>query len=191
MPGPEAEAALLQALAKTSGSNQVGIINSLAVRRDAKPRPPWANCFPTPTPTSPAPPPWAWAASAGRRRSKRCNPPGATPPRARCMKRRVDGLLACANQLLTEGKDSDALKIFQRLYDTGKKRRRAAGRFSRRHSRLGKERHFAHGQGHRRQRRRQPGSRLASGRQMEGSGRHARRWPICCPRSKCPCKSHC
>src|SRR5580692_1377299 len=34
MPGPEAETALLQALAKTSGSNQIGVINSLAVRQD-------------------------------------------------------------------------------------------------------------------------------------------------------------
>src|SRR5580698_1913701 len=34
MSGPEAEAALLQALVKASGSNQIGVINSLAVRRD-------------------------------------------------------------------------------------------------------------------------------------------------------------
>ncbi len=34
MPGPEAESALLHALAKTSGSNQIGVTNLLAVRRD-------------------------------------------------------------------------------------------------------------------------------------------------------------
>ena len=36
------------------------------------------------------------------------------------MQAQTDGLLACANQLLTEGRDSAALKIFQRLYDSGK-----------------------------------------------------------------------
>jgi hypothetical protein len=58
MPGPEAEAALLQALAKTSGSNQVGIIDSLAARRDTAAVPALGKLLSDADTNAPAPPPW-------------------------------------------------------------------------------------------------------------------------------------
>jgi HEAT repeat protein len=120
MPGLEAEAALLEALGKTSGSNQVGIINSLAVRRDAAAVPALGKLLSDPDTNS------ACAAAMGLGRigapqaldalqaDWRDSASGAVH------EAEIDGLLACANQLLTEGNHSAALKVFQRLYDNGK-----------------------------------------------------------------------
>jgi HEAT repeat protein len=120
MPGPEAEAALLEALAKTSGSNQVGLVNSLAARRDSQAVPALGKLL------SDADTNAACAAAMGLGRiggpqalaalqgAWSDAAPGAVQGAE------MDGLLACANQLLTEGGESDALKVFQRLYDTGR-----------------------------------------------------------------------
>jgi HEAT repeat protein len=120
MPGPEAEAALLQALGKTSGSNQIGVINSLAVRRDTEAAPALGRLL-SDTDTN--------AARAAAMALGRIGGPQAIAALEAAWsdsasgpvhEGEVDGLLACAHQLLTEGSDSAALKIFQRLYDTGK-----------------------------------------------------------------------
>jgi HEAT repeat protein len=120
MPGPEAEAALLQALAKTSGSNQIGVINSLAVRRDIKAAPALGTLL------SEANTNVACAAAMALGRI------GGTEARAALLAAwphsgsgavhdaEFDGLLACANKLLTERDQTTALKIFQILYRSSK-----------------------------------------------------------------------
>jgi HEAT repeat protein len=120
MPVPEAETALLRALPKTSGSNQIGLVNSLAVRRDPAAVPALAALL-SDTDTSVA----AVAAMAlgrigGPEALKALQTVWSGSATGAAHQGQTDGLLACANQLLTDGKDSAALKIFQRLYDSGK-----------------------------------------------------------------------
>jgi HEAT repeat protein len=118
MPGPEAEAALLQALAKMSGSNQIGVINSLAVRRDTNAAPALGGLL-SEADTN--------AACAAAMALGRMGGPQAIAALMAAWPHSVsgavhaaefDGLLACANRLLTEGGQTTALKIFQHLYRT-------------------------------------------------------------------------
>jgi HEAT repeat protein len=119
LPGPEAENALLSALPQTSGSNQVGIINSLAMRRD----PVAVGALAHLLNNSDSAVAVAAADGLGRiadtralKSLERALPGGTGIVRDA----EIDSILACANQFLTDGKDASALKIFRQIYDQEK-----------------------------------------------------------------------
>jgi len=120
LPGPEAEAALLQALEKTSGSNQVGLINSLAVRRDAAAVPALSKLLSDTDTNSACAAAMGLGRIGGPQAVDALQSVWSNNASRAVHEAEIDGLLNCANQLLTESKDSDALKIFQRLYEAGK-----------------------------------------------------------------------
>ncbi len=119
MPGPEAGQALLKALPKTSGSNAVGIVNSLAFRRETAAVPALGALL------SNSNLPLASAAAVGLGRIGgpqalkllQAAAPASSGPLHGA---EIDGLLACANTLLTAGDTAEAAKIFQQLYDREK-----------------------------------------------------------------------
>ena len=119
MPVPEAETALLRALPKTSGSNQVGIVNSLAVRRAAA-VPALAALLSDTDPAVAASAAMALGRIGGPMALKALRAVWSHSTAGAAHQAQTDGLLACANQLLTEGRHSDALEIFQILCDTEK-----------------------------------------------------------------------
>jgi hypothetical protein len=114
MASPEAGAALLAAVDKTTGSNQVGIINSLGLRREAAAAPTLAKLL-SATDTNVA---FAAADALGHIGTQ-------TALSALRSARRdagplhdavIDATLTCANQLLTTGDATTALPVFQDLY---------------------------------------------------------------------------
>jgi HEAT repeat protein len=117
MPGTEAEQALLQALGKTSASNQVGVINSLGVRGDMAAVPALGASL-SATDTNAA---CAAAVALGRiggmqalealRLAWKPADSGAVHDAE------TDGLLACASRLVGVQTRAVALKTFQNLYD--------------------------------------------------------------------------
>jgi HEAT repeat protein len=120
MPVPEAEAALLRALPKTSGSNQVGIINSLAVRRYDDAVPALAGLLSNSDTTVAASAAMALGRIGGPKALRALQAVWSDSATGAAHQAQTDGLLACANQLLTEGKDSAALKVFEALCDSRK-----------------------------------------------------------------------
>ena len=119
MPWPEASAALLGALAKTSGSNEVGIINSLAMRHDTAATPRLSKLLRDSDSVVAVAAAQALGRIGGVKAVKSLEaalPEAASPVRGA----EIDGLLDCANTLLTEGRNGPALKIFQSLYDKEK-----------------------------------------------------------------------
>jgi HEAT repeat protein len=117
---PEAGNALRQALAKTSGSNEVCIIDSLAVRNETAAAPDLARLQTGADP--------AVAAAAARALGHMSGPEAVSAlqtgwsasgagavHQAQC-----DGLLACATRLSNEGDKEQASKIFKGLYDREK-----------------------------------------------------------------------
>jgi len=109
--------ALLGALAKTSGSNEVGIINSLGVLRETSAAPDLAKLLSN----SDSEVTVAAAEALGH-----IGGPVALPALQEAWNASTagavhdaenDGLLACANQLVTSGNFEQASKIFQTLYD--------------------------------------------------------------------------
>jgi HEAT repeat protein len=120
MPGPEAEGALIVALAKTSGSNQVGIINSLAARGDATAAADLGKLLSNADTNTACAAAMGLGRIGGPKALKALQAAWSDTAAGSVHDAEIDGLLDCANRLLTENKDSDALKIFQRLYDTGK-----------------------------------------------------------------------
>ncbi len=115
MPYPEAGAALLAALGKTSGSNQVGIINSLAMRHEADATPQLVPLMAS----SDSDVAVAAAEALGRIGGAQAITPleAAVGGSAGAVHRaQIDALLACANRLLTEGTQELASGIFQRIY---------------------------------------------------------------------------
>ena len=117
---PEAETALLQALPKTSGSNRIGLVNSLAVRRDAAAAPALAALLSGTDTNAAAAAAMALGRIGGPKALEALQTAWSAADTGAAHLAETDGLLACANQLLTEGKDSAALKIFRRLYDSAK-----------------------------------------------------------------------
>lgn len=116
MPEPEAGEALLAALPKTSGSNQVGIINSLAKRHQSDAILPLGKLL-SETDLDVA---VAAAEALGRigggkslEKLEAALPSSTGHVRAA----EIDGELAIANQLLAQGEARTARKTFQRLYD--------------------------------------------------------------------------
>src|SRR5208282_4426754 len=101
-PVAEAGQALLEALPKTSGSNEVGIIHSLAVRRETAAVPVLGGLLSNSDPTV------AVAAAAGLGRiggSQALQLLEAAAPASTGVMHaaQIDSLLVCANRLLTEG----------------------------------------------------------------------------------------
>jgi HEAT repeat protein len=120
MPGPEAETALLEALAKTSGSNQIGIINSLAVRRDTAAVPALGRLLSNSDTKAASAAAMALGRIGDAPALKTLQEEWSDSASGALRDAEVDGLLACANNLLTEGRDSAALSVFQKVYDNGK-----------------------------------------------------------------------
>lgn len=120
MQAAEAGAALLTALPKTSGSNEVGIINSLAARKET---PAIAQLGKL---QSDANVDVAVAASealgriGGAKALATLETAGSSSTGA-IHDAQIDALLTFANELLTQGEKSAARKIFQRLCDSEKK----------------------------------------------------------------------
>jgi HEAT repeat protein len=120
MPGPEAGNALRQVLPKTSGSNEVGIIQSLGARGETAAVPDLTKLLGD----SDAEVAVAAADSLGHIGGPEAVQAlqgawnGSTAGAAHDAE--SDGLLACANRLLTSGDKGQALKIFQALYDREK-----------------------------------------------------------------------
>ena len=115
MPGPEAEAALLQALAKTSGSNQIGVINSLAVRRDTVAVPAVGKLLSGADTNVACAAAMALGRIGGQQAIEALQGAWPHPLSGALHDAEFDGLLACANRLLTEGDRASALIIFQGL----------------------------------------------------------------------------
>ena len=120
MPGPEAEAALMQALEQTTGSNQVGMINSLAVRRDAAAVPALGKLLSDADTNSACVAAKGLGRIGGPQSLAALQAAWSDSASGAVHEAEIDGLLACANQLLTEGGEAAALNVFQRLYETGK-----------------------------------------------------------------------
>jgi HEAT repeat protein len=114
---PEAGRALIKALAQTSGPTQVGIIDSLGVRAEARAVSPLTKLLAASDPA---------VATAAATSLGRISTPSAlkalqqVPPTVPAAVHRavVDGTLRCANRLVASRANGKALKVFQRLYDT-------------------------------------------------------------------------
>ncbi|HEY3861818.1 MAG TPA: HEAT repeat domain-containing protein [Verrucomicrobiae bacterium] len=120
MSGPDAEMALLRALDKTSGSNQIGIVNSLAVRKDPAAVPALDKFLASADTNLSCAAAMGLGHIGGPRALKALLGAWSDAGTGAEHQAEIDALLECANQLLTENKDSAALKVFQRLYDAGK-----------------------------------------------------------------------
>jgi HEAT repeat protein len=116
MPGPEAEAALLQALAKSSGSNQIGVINSLAVRQDTVAAPALAKLLSGADTKAACAAAMALGRIGGPQALDALQAAWNGSASGALHDAEIDGLLTCANKLLTEGGHAAALKVFQTLY---------------------------------------------------------------------------
>lgn len=117
MPGPEAENALRQALSKTSGSNEVGIINSLGFRADASAVPDLAGL----TENKDAPVAAAAANALGHIGGadavKALENAWDDPASGAAHEAQTDALLACAYRMQSANESAAAAKIFQKIYD--------------------------------------------------------------------------
>ncbi len=117
MSSPQAGRALVAALDKTKGPTQVGIINSIGLRRDAQAVPPLARLLADTDPQVAA----ASAGALGRIASPSAikalqkTLAHSTPPVHAAI---IDALLRCANHLLEVKDRSQALAIFKHLYKT-------------------------------------------------------------------------
>ena len=120
MPGAEAETALLQALAKASGSNQVGLINSLAVRQDPEAVEALGKLLSDADANAACAAAMALGRIGGPQGLRALQASWDTSASGPLHEAEADGLLACANGLLAEEKEPAALVVFQKLYDTAK-----------------------------------------------------------------------
>jgi HEAT repeat protein len=123
MEAPEAGAALLLALPRTSGSNEVGIINSLGARGETAAIAPLGKLL------SDANADVAAAASEALGRIGGAKAVAALERAPSSTEAIDDALLMIANELLMKGDQSAARKIFRRLYDTEKKESVRVGAF--------------------------------------------------------------
>ena len=115
MKAEQAEAALLEALSKTKGSLQVGMINSLAARREAEAVPALVRLLSgteEAVASSSARALGALGGSDAVKALRKCARSSAAGPLHAAA---VDGLLRCANQMLSSGERSSALAIFEQL----------------------------------------------------------------------------
>jgi HEAT repeat protein len=118
MPAPEASRALVEALGKTTGLTRIGLINSVGLRGETEAVPALAKLLAEPE-----------AASAAAQSLGKIGGPealqaleGALPNSSGPSHGPVaDALLACANRLLAAGERTNALAVFQRLYQPQEK----------------------------------------------------------------------
>lgn len=114
---PEASRALIKALAQTSGPTQVGIIDSLGVREEAKAVSPLAKLLAARAPAVAA----AAATALGRISTSSALAalqkalPTSPGPAHRAM---VDATLRCANRLVASRSQGKALKVFEQICNT-------------------------------------------------------------------------
>jgi HEAT repeat protein len=120
MPGPEAEAALLAGAGQNIRLQSDRHHQFAGVRRDAVAVPALGNLLSDPDTNAARAAAMALGRIGGPQALQALQAAWSDSASGAVHEAEIDGLLACANQLLTEGKDSAALKIFQRLYDTGK-----------------------------------------------------------------------
>lgn len=116
MPWPEAGQALLAALPELSGSNKVGIIDSLAMRKETTAIVPLTRLLPDPDTDVAVAAAEALGKIGGKDSATKLEAaiPNSTGASHQAQ---VDALLEIANFSLTHGNAGDARKIFQRLYD--------------------------------------------------------------------------
>jgi HEAT repeat protein len=117
MPAPEAGAALLEALPKTSGLTEIGIINSLAARKDEAAIAPLSKLLSDANNDVAV----AAAESLGRiggAEALAALESAAAVSSAAVNDARIDARLMIANELLTHGDDVAARNAFQRIYDS-------------------------------------------------------------------------
>ena len=115
LPGKAAGEVLREALGQTSGPLKVGIIDSLAVRRESAATPDLGRLLTSSDQAVAA----ASAEALGRIGTSACLKilQASVPTSAgRVHQAEVDALLTCANRFLEEGHDSKALKLFKDLY---------------------------------------------------------------------------
>jgi HEAT repeat protein len=117
MPGPEAGNALRQALSKTSGSNEVGIINSLGARGETNAGPDVARLLSCPDPGVAMAAAEALGHMGGPKALQALQSAWSGSGAGALHDAESDGLLACASRFLTSGDMMRALPIFQSLYD--------------------------------------------------------------------------
>lgn len=117
MKGPEAEDALLQALNKTTGSNQVGIINSLGQRRDRKAVPDVIKLLPSADAQVAVAATEALGKLGGADALQALQTAWDGSSAGALHDAEDDALLASANSLLTSGDHGAAAKIYRELYD--------------------------------------------------------------------------
>lgn len=117
VPVPQAEEALIQALSKTTGSNEIGIINSLGIRADAEAEPDLAKLLGG----SDKEVAFAAATALGKIKvpaaCQALQSAWSNSPAGPVHNAETDGMLACANRLLAEHEMRQALAVFQDLYD--------------------------------------------------------------------------
>jgi HEAT repeat protein len=121
MPGPEAENALRHALAKTSGSNEVGIIYTLGTRADPVAVPDLSKLLTSSDPVVAAAAAEVLGKMPGGEASAALESVWSASPDGAVHDAQRDALLACANRMLAGNEPSRALSIFQKLYDREKK----------------------------------------------------------------------
>jgi HEAT repeat protein len=117
MPGVEAEDALRQALAKTSGSNEVGIIMSLGTRGETAAVPDVTKLLTSSDPAVAVAAAQALGKTPGSDALAALASGWSASPASLVHDAERDGLLACANRMLIGNDASQALPIFQKLYD--------------------------------------------------------------------------
>lgn len=117
LPGPEAETALREALTKTSGSNRVGVINSLGIRGDSVAVPDIAGLVFAPNTDIAVAAGVALGKIGSPEALQALLPAWESSHPGPVHSAEVDGVLACANRLLTNGEKADAMKLFLRIYD--------------------------------------------------------------------------
>ncbi len=120
LPGPEAGNALRRALAKTSGSNEVGIINSLGARGETTAGPDLAKLLANPDAAVAAAAAEALGRIGGFAAVKALQSAWSGSSTGPVHDAQSDSLLACANRLLTGGELAEAAEIFQSLCDREK-----------------------------------------------------------------------
>ncbi len=123
MPGAEAETALLQALGKTSGSNQIGVINSLAVRQDANAVPLLGKLLSGGDTNAMCAAAVALGRIGGQQAITALMVGWPHSVSGAFHDAEFDGLLACANRLLTAGDHANARTVFGHLYKDSKTER--------------------------------------------------------------------
>ena len=111
IPGPAADDALRQAMAKLQGRNLIGVINSIGVRRDAEAVDALAKKLGEADPAVASAAAAALGRIGGKQAIRTLVPALATaPPSVRTVV--AEGCILCAERLLAEGESADAIRLY-------------------------------------------------------------------------------